>query len=120
MSVIESKAIEESLEEFNDFHFDVDNMIQQAIEILGEQKSKGLLLEGTFEDDEWRLYVTLVIREFFNFATLKERMTFWNVDSTLIIQALKCWVATLIPYRSLESLSKYYKYVEFPYILSCV
>ena len=58
------------------------------------------------------LYVTLVIRVYFNFATMRERMTFWNVDSTLIIQALKCWIATLIPYRSLESLSKYYKYVE--------
>ncbi|MGH0669613.1 site-specific integrase [Bacillus paranthracis] len=113
MSVIESKAIEESLEEFNDFHFDVDNMIQQAIEILGEQKSKELLLEGTFEDDEWRFICdTRHSRVYFNFATLRERMTFWNVDSTLIIQALKCWVATLIPYRSLESLSKYYKYVE--------
>ncbi|PGM93419.1 site-specific integrase [Bacillus cereus] len=113
MSIIEDKAIEESLEEFNDFQFDIDNMIQQAIEILEDQKSKELLIEGTFEDDEWRFICdTRHSSVYFNFATIRERMTFWNVNSTLIIQALKCWMATLIPYRSLESLNKYYKYVE--------
>ncbi|HHT7226501.1 TPA: site-specific integrase [Bacillus cereus] len=113
MSVMEDKAIEESFEEFNDFQFYVDNMIQQAIEILEEQKSKGLLIEGTFENDEWHFICdTRHSNVYFNFSTMRERMTFWNVDSTLIIQALKCWIVTLIPYRSLESLKKYHKYVE--------
>ncbi|OOG90912.1 site-specific integrase [Bacillus pseudomycoides] len=113
MSVIEDKRIEELLEEFNDFQFDVDSMIQQSVEILEEQKAKGLLIEGTIEDDEWRFICdTRHSHVYFNFATMREKTTFWNVDSTLIIQALKCWIATLIPYRSVESLSKYYKYVE--------
>ena len=64
MSVIESKAIEESLEEFNDFQFDVDSMVQQAIEILGEQNLKDYCSKVLSKMMSGVLYVTLVIREF--------------------------------------------------------
>ena len=74
MSVIEDKRIEELLEEFNDFQFDVDSMIQQSVEILEEQKAKGLLIEGTIEDDEWRFICdTRHSHVYFNFATMREK-----------------------------------------------
>lgn len=113
MSLIENKIDLESIDEFNDFRFDMESMIQQATEILDEQKEKNLMLAGDFESDEWHFICdTRHTKVYFNFKTTREKIKFLNANTDRLIFSLKCWVATLIPTRSLESIRKYYKYVE--------
>jgi integrase len=113
MSLIENKLDLESIDEFNDFRFDLESMVQQATEILDEQKTKNLMFAGDFESDEWHFICdTRHTKVYFNFKATREKLKFLDANSDRLILSLKCWIATLIPARSLESIRKYYKYVE--------
>ncbi|WP_050180979.1 site-specific integrase [Domibacillus robiginosus] len=111
--MIKKKSEQEPIEIFNDFQFNVEDISQQANEILAEQREKKLLIKGDLDSDEWRFICdTRYTEVYFNFKDIRKKLTFLKADDELIVLSLKCWIATLLPYRSIESVLKYYKYVE--------
>lgn len=103
---------DETLEEFNDFAFDLNSMRHDAEAILQEQKELGYLIEGDFESSQWKFIShTRHTTSTFNFKQIEERLLFIEKNPSDVVLSLKCWVASLLPQRSVESLSKYLNYL---------
>ncbi|MBM7651779.1 site-specific integrase [Neobacillus cucumis] len=113
MSLTAHVLDDESIDEFNDYQFDLEYMISHAIEILDEQKDKNIFIYGDFESLEWRFICdTRHVPVYFNFSETIEKLKVWTKEYEQIIISLKSWIASLIPSRSIESIRKYFKYLE--------
>lgn len=110
---------EYNLDEFNDYSFDFFDTVETAKQIFLEYKEEDLVIEGEYNDLSWKLICKSRYQPVFvNFRDIHEQILFWNLDSNLIISAIKCWFLTQLPFRSIESLNKYLGYLKEFLILS--
>jgi len=101
------------IEEFNDFYFDLENMMNIADDILSEESRLGRMISGDFSSDVWEFICdTRHTKVSLSFSEVSEPILFWDKDNEIQLLAIKCWITTLIPKYSIETIKKYYSYLN--------
>jgi integrase len=119
MKNIQINPLEYNIDEFNDYSFDFLDTVETAKQIFIDNINEGLVIEGEYDSLSWKFICKSRYKPVFvNFNDLHEQILFWNLDSNLIITAIKCWFLTQLPNRSVESLKKYLDYLKEFLILS--
>ncbi|MEG7938145.1 site-specific integrase [Bacillus mobilis] len=108
----------EALDEFNDYTFNLENIVEQAKVIISEEVRAGRMIEGEFNSDKWRfISITRHNTLHINFGESPKIPSLQN-GITKKITAIKCWIATLIPNYSIETIKSYYEYLKEFLLLS--
>ncbi|MEE3953435.1 site-specific integrase [Peribacillus frigoritolerans] len=107
------------VDDFNDFGYYLVNIEEEVNGILSEEARTGRMFEGNYDSKEWGFISdTRYTKVYFSFNEIAEPLSFWIKDVEMQIKVIKCWVATLVPKYSIETIKKYFSYLNKFLILS--